>query len=50
MPAISSSAWNVVMPSFLCLDSSCSTSDAGVIGYEPRNSGRSLAQEAAMRP
>jgi len=32
MPAISSSAWNVVTPKFLCLASSCSTSLAGVIG------------------
>ena len=32
MPAISSSAWNVVTPNRLCLLSSCSTSEAGVIG------------------
>ena len=32
MPAISSSAWNVVTPNFLCLLSSCRMSDAGVIG------------------
>ena len=31
-PAISSSAWNVVTPNRLCLLSSCSTSEAGVIG------------------
>ena len=31
-PAISSSAWNVRTPKFLCLDSSCNTSEAGVIG------------------
>jgi len=31
-PAISSSAWKVVTPKRLCLLSSCSTSDAGVIG------------------
>ena len=40
MPAISSSAWNVVMPKFLCLDSSCRMSDAGVIGYVPSTIGR----------
>ena len=32
MPAISSSAWNVVMPKALCLDSSWRMSEAGVIG------------------
>ena len=32
MPAISSSAWNVVIPKRLCLLSSCRTSEAGVIG------------------
>ena len=32
MPAISSSAWSVRMPKFLCLDSSWRMSDAGVIG------------------
>ena len=31
-PAISSSAWKVVIPKRLCLLSSCSTSEAGVIG------------------
>ena len=31
-PAISSSAWKVVTPNRLCLLSSCSTSEAGVIG------------------
>ena len=30
--AISSSAWIVITPKFLCRDSSCSSSDAGVIG------------------
>jgi hypothetical protein len=34
--AISSSAWNVITLKFLCLESSCSTSLAGVIGYVPR--------------
>ena len=37
--AISSSAWNVRMPKFLCFESSWRMSDAGVIGYEPRNTG-----------
>ena len=32
MPAISSSAWKVVTPNFLCLLSSCRMSEAGVIG------------------
>ena len=32
MPAISSSAWKVVTPKRLCLDSSCRMSEAGVIG------------------
>ena len=32
--AISSSAWNVITPKFLCADSSCRMSLAGVIGYE----------------
>ena len=39
MPAISSSACSVRTPKFLCFDSSWRMSDAGVIGYEPRNSG-----------
>ncbi len=32
MPAISSSAWNVITPNRLCLLSSWRMSDAGVIG------------------
>lgn len=36
MSAISSSAWKVRTPKFLCLDSSWRMSEAGVIGYEPR--------------
>ncbi len=32
MPAISSSAWKVMTLKFLCLDSSCRMSEAGVIG------------------
>jgi len=48
--AISSSAWKVRTPKFLCLLSSCRMSEAGVIGYEPRKSGRSACWEAAIRP
>src|SRR5919112_4166337 len=47
MPAISSSAWNVVTPNRLCLDSSCRMSVAGVIGYAPRYNGRPLRRDAA---
>ena len=50
MPAISSSAWKVRTPKFLCLLSSCRMSEAGVIGYEPRNSGRSACRDAATSP
>lgn len=32
MPAISSSAWKVRTPKFLCFDSSCRMSEAGVMG------------------
>ena len=39
-PAISSSAWTVRTPKCLCLDSSWRMSEAGVIGYDPRNRGR----------
>ena len=42
-PAISSSAWKVRTPNAFCFDSSCKMSDAGVIGYEPRNSGNPVA-------
>ena len=49
-PAISSSAWNVVTPKALCLDSSCRMSLAGVIGYEPRNTGSPLTCPAATIP
>ena len=48
--AISSSAWNVVMPKFLCRESSSRIDEAGVIGYAPRNSGRLESFEAAIRP
>ena len=47
---ISSSAWKVRTPNFLCLDSSCRMSEAGVIGYEPRNSGSLASWPAAIRP
>ena len=49
-PEISSSAWNVVTPKALCLDSSCRMSDAGVIGYEPRNTGSPVVRPAATSP
>lgn len=49
-PAISSSAWKVRTPKFLCLASSCRMSDAGVMGYEPRKSGIPVALDAAMSP
>ena len=50
MPEISSSAWNVRTPNCLCLESSWRMSEAGVIGYVPRNSGSPLRSEAAMSP
>ncbi len=49
-PAISSSAWKVRTPNALCFDNSCKMSDAGVIGYDPKNSGRPVAFEAAIKP
>jgi hypothetical protein len=49
-PAISSSAWNVVTPNDLCLDSSCRMSDAGVIGYDPRNTGSPASCPAVTMP
>ena len=45
MPAISSSAWRVRTPKFLCFDSSWRMSEAGVIGYEPEEQ-RQLRQLA----
>ena len=45
---ISSSAWNVRTPNFLCLASSCRMSEAGVIGYEPRKSGSLDSWPAAI--
>ena len=50
MAAISSSAWTVVTPNFLCLDSSCRMSEAGVIGYAPRTTGSSDRTRAATIP
>ena len=50
MPAISSSACSVRTPKRLCLLSSWRMSDAGVIGYEPRNSGSCDSWLAAIRP
>ena len=50
MPAISSSAWNVMIPKRWFLASSWRMSEAGVIGYEPRNSGSSARCDAAIRP
>ena len=47
IPAISSSAWNVLTPKFLYMESSCKMSLAGVIGYEPRNRGSPDLCEAA---
>ena len=49
-PAISSSAWNVRTPKRLCLDNSWRMSEAGVIGYEPRNSESPDRSEPAMSP
>jgi hypothetical protein len=49
-PAISSSAWNVRTPKRLCLESSCRMSEAGVIGYAPRNSGRPDRFDAVSSP
>ena len=50
MPAISSSAWNVVTPNSLYAAMKCRMSDAGVIGYAPRNSGLSASRAAVMNP
>ena len=50
MPEISSSAWNVRTPNCLCFDSSWRMSEAGVIGYVPRNNGRPLRIDAATSP
>ena len=50
MPEISSSACMVRTPNDLCLDSSWRMSEAGVIGYEPRNSSRLACWAAAISP
>jgi hypothetical protein len=49
-PAISSSACMVRTPKFLCFDSSCRMSDAGVMGYEPRKIGSLANCPAATSP
>ncbi len=50
MAAISSSACSVRTPKFLCFDSSWRMSEAGVIGYEPRNTGSLASWPAATSP
>ena len=49
-PAISSSHCTVVTPKLLCLDNSCSTSVAGVIGYDPKKSRLPAFSAAAINP
>ena len=48
--AISSSAWNVRTPKFLCRASSSRIEDAGVIGYAPRKSGSPLCTARGDQP
>ena len=48
--AISSSACTVRTPKFLCFESSCRMSLAGVIGYEPSVSGSLANWAAAINP
>ena len=48
--AISSSAWNVRTPKCFSAASCSSTSEAGVIGYAPRKSGRPESLLAATSP
>ena len=48
--AISSSAWNVRTPKFLCRARSSRMSEAGVIGYAPRKSGSPHCTPAAISP
>src|SRR5690606_40664890 len=48
--AISSSAWKVRTPKFLWRLNSCRISDAGVMGYEPKNNGKPDFCEAATKP
>src|SRR5258708_1079932 len=50
IPAISSSAWNVLTPKFLYFESSCKISEAGVIGYDPKNNCRPDFTDAATNP
>src|SRR3954454_13026267 len=50
MADISSSAWNVRTPKFLRFDNSCKMSEAGVMGYDPRNTGRLASCPAATKP
>src|SRR5260370_1107544 len=47
---ISSSAWKVRIPTRLYLDNSCRMSEAGVIGYDPRNICRPASLAAVTRP
>ena len=47
---ISSSHCTVMTPHDLCLDSSCSMSVAGVMGYEPRYSFSPAFSAAAISP
>ena len=48
--AISSSAWNVLTPKCFSCASCSRTSEAGVIGYAPRNNGSPESLLAAMSP
>ena len=49
-PAISSSAWKVMTPCEACRLNSCSSSEAGVIGYEPTNSRSPARWAPTMSP
>jgi len=50
MPAISFSAWNVLIRKFLYFANSCSISLAGVIGYESKNNSSLAFTDAAIKP
>ena len=50
IPPISSSAWRCLTPYFLNPLRKCSISVAGVIGYEPRNSGILASRAAVTSP
>jgi len=50
MAAISSSAWNVITPNSLYIESSCRMSEAGVIGYDPWKRGSPAFRAAATKP